>query len=79
MPVRFLKDGAEFLKTPITYTVNLSIQSNVVPDDFKLARVCPLYNKKVAKIMLTIIGLLAPLLSPPKFLNELYIFNWKST
>lgn len=45
IPARFLKDGASVLKSPITHIINLSIRTNVVPDDFKIARVTPLYKK----------------------------------
>jgi hypothetical protein len=43
---RFLKDGAEILYAPITHIVNLSITSCTVPDDFKQARITPIYKKK---------------------------------
>ena len=42
---RFLRDGACSLKKPITYLVNLSITSGIVPDDMKIARVCPIFKK----------------------------------
>ena len=45
VPARFLKDGATELKTLITHIVNLSISSNTVPDDFKIARVQPIFKK----------------------------------
>jgi hypothetical protein len=41
IPPRFLRDGACIWKKPITYLVNLSITSGIVPDDMKIARVCP--------------------------------------
>ena len=37
------------MKIPITHIVNRSIENNVMPDDFKLARVCPLYKQKGSK------------------------------
>ena len=42
---RFLKDRAKSIVTPLTYIINLSLTSAEVPDDFKLARVVPLYKK----------------------------------
>ena len=42
---RFLKDGSEVLKIPITHIVNRSITTSTVPDDFKVARVSPLFKK----------------------------------
>jgi hypothetical protein len=45
IPARFLKDGACVLQKPITYLVNLSISSGVVPEDMKIARVCPIFKK----------------------------------
>jgi len=43
---RFLKDGACVLKNPILHIINLSLNNNDVPDDFKLAKVKPLYKKE---------------------------------
>ena len=45
IPARFLKEGADFLKIPITFLVNMSISENCVPDAVKTARVKPLYKK----------------------------------
>lgn len=45
IPARFIKDGASALAKPITYIVNLSITSGIVPEELKLARVKPLYKK----------------------------------
>ena len=42
---RFLKDGANILKKPVTSIINLSILSNTVPDELKAARVTPLHKK----------------------------------
>ena len=42
---RFLKDGADIIATPITYIINLSLRLSQVPDDFKIAKVVPLYKK----------------------------------
>lgn len=46
VPARFIKDAADVIKGPITYIVNLSIISGVVPNEMKLAKVKPLYKKK---------------------------------
>ena len=46
IPARFLKDGAPVLKTPITAIINQSIQSGIVPDEMKEARVSPIYKKE---------------------------------
>jgi len=45
IPPRFLRDGACILKKPVTFLVNLSIVSGIVPDDMKMARVCPIHKK----------------------------------
>ena len=45
IPARFLKDSAKAICTPITAIVNLSITSGIVPQDFKCARVKPLFKK----------------------------------
>ncbi len=42
---RFLRDGATVLKAPITHVINQSIQSGIVPDDLKTAKVIPLFKK----------------------------------
>lgn len=45
VPARFLKEGADFLKIPVTFLVNMSISENTVPEAMKIARVKPLYKK----------------------------------
>ena len=45
IPARFIRDGASILKIPITFIVNLSITSNTVPYEMKVAKVKPLYKK----------------------------------
>lgn len=45
MPARFLKDAAEHIAPYLTHVFNLSIKSGIVPSDFKLARVIPLFKK----------------------------------
>ena len=46
IPARFLRDGAIALKDHLAHIINLSISSSSVPQDFKTARVKPLYKKK---------------------------------
>ena len=43
---RFLKDGADALADVVTYLVNMSITSNIVPACTKHAKVIPMYKKK---------------------------------
>ena len=43
LPARFIKDGAEFLKTPITLFINMSITTGTVPEEMKSARVRPIF------------------------------------
>ena len=45
IPARFLRDGASVLKGPLTHIINLSITSGIVPDDFKVDKVKPLFKK----------------------------------
>ena len=45
IPARFIKDGANVIKTPITSIINQSISEGVVPLSMKYARVKPLYKK----------------------------------
>ena len=42
---RFLKDAASEIKGAITYIINLSIDTNEVPTEFKYARIKPLFKK----------------------------------
>lgn len=42
---KFVKFGADVICTPLTYIINLSLRKSTVPDDFKLARVVPLFKK----------------------------------
>ena len=44
---RFLKDGAEILKVPIGHIVNLSLNTNIFPDDMKQAKITPLHKNKI--------------------------------
>ena len=46
IPARFIKDGANVIKIPITAIINRSITTGVVPQSMKYARVKPLFKKK---------------------------------
>ena len=46
LPARFIKDGASEILTILTYLVNLSITSGVVPTVLKSARVVPIHKNK---------------------------------
>ena len=37
---------APVIVTPLTYIINLSLRTYIVPDDFKTAKVVPLYKKE---------------------------------
>ena len=41
---RFLKDGASVIAPTVTSLVNLSLSTDIVPCDWKMARVVPLYK-----------------------------------
>ena len=43
---KFLKEGAPVLASPITDLVNLSISLSSFPDDYKIAKLKPLYKKQ---------------------------------
>lgn len=45
LPARFIKDGAERLKNPITVITNMSIRTGTVPDEMKFASVQPIFKK----------------------------------
>ena len=44
IPCRFIEDGAPIIVGPVTHIINLSLIQGVVPDDFKSARVVPLFK-----------------------------------
>ena len=44
LPARLLKAGAEEIHAPLTYIVNLSLQTGVFPAEWKVARVSPIYK-----------------------------------
>ena len=44
LPPGMLKDSARFIAGPLTYLINLSIQTSIVPEDFKYAIVSPVFK-----------------------------------
>ena len=44
IPNCLLKDGAELIAAPLAYVINLSLKTGIVPSDFKLGKVVPLYK-----------------------------------
>ena len=51
IPARLLKDAADIVSRPLTIIINTSLQSGRVPDDWKDARVIPLFKKGKAEDM----------------------------
>ena len=45
IPARFLKDASSETKGVITYLINLSIHTNIFPDELKFAKVKPIFKK----------------------------------
>ena len=45
IPPRLLKDTADIVATPLTIIINASLRQGRVPDDWKSARVIPLFKK----------------------------------
>ena len=43
-PPGLLKDAALVLTKPLTFIINLSLETGVVPSEWKVAKVTPLYN-----------------------------------
>jgi hypothetical protein len=39
-----IKESIEFIAKPLTHIINLSIESGVVPDQMKIARVIPIFK-----------------------------------
>ena len=44
IPSLFLKDTAYVISKPLSHIINCSLMSGVVPNDFKRARVVPVYK-----------------------------------
>jgi len=44
VPMRSVKESINYMSEPLTYIINLSINSGAVPDQMKLARVVPLFK-----------------------------------
>lgn len=42
---KFVKDGRSIIVSLLAYVINLSLRTGVVPSDFKMARVIPLFKK----------------------------------
>ena len=51
IPARFLKDSATVIAPTVTFLVNLSLSTGSVPDEWKKARVVPLYKSGGRKNM----------------------------
>ncbi len=45
IPSKLLTIGASFLREPLRYLVNMSIETSVFPDSLKAAEVSPVYKK----------------------------------
>ncbi|CAB3982840.1 Hypothetical predicted protein [Paramuricea clavata] len=45
IPPRLLKDSANVIARPLTKIINVSLEQGTVPDDFKLAKVIPVFKK----------------------------------
>ena len=45
LPVRLIKDAANFIVVPLTYIFNLSLETGTFPDCLKVAKVTPIYKK----------------------------------
>ena len=45
IPPLCIRDGAYILSSPLAYIVNLSLTKGIVPSDFKLVHVVPVYKK----------------------------------
>ena len=45
IPAKYLKDGSSVISKLLTHIINLSITTKNIPDDFKMARIVPLYKK----------------------------------
>ena len=53
IPARLLKDAASSISAPLTAIINPSISSAIVPEEWKYARVVPLYKDGIRLIWIT--------------------------
>ena len=44
IPIGMLKDAAEYISGPLSHIINLSLRSGLVPNEWKHARVLPVYK-----------------------------------
>ena len=54
IPPLFLKDTAYVISKPLAHIINCSLMSGVVLNDFKRARVVPVYKSSGMTILMTI-------------------------
>ena len=45
IPPRLLNDSANVIARPLTKIINVSLEQGTMPDDFKLAKVIPVFKK----------------------------------
>ena len=45
IPPRLLRDSAHVIAMPLTRIINMSLDQGVVPEDFKIAKVIPVFKK----------------------------------
>ena len=58
LPAKFIIDSAESIVKPLTYIVNLSIESGVFPDDLKGAKIVPTMAAKSIRTLCLLLHLL---------------------
>ena len=56
IPARLIGDAADFIARPLSHIFNLSLLTGKVPNSLKVAKVTPIYKKKVIRKTLVIIG-----------------------
>ena len=44
IPPGMLKDANEILSKPLAFIINLSLQTSIVPQDWKVAKITPLFK-----------------------------------
>ena len=47
LPPGMMKDAAKEISVPLTYIINLSLKSGLVPEDWKIAKVTPLHKRRL--------------------------------
>lgn len=55
LPPILLNDSAEDISAPLTYLINLSLATNMIPTDWKTAKIIPIHKPEHVQILIIIV------------------------